>query len=775
MASPLTLWKPRVQRLRRALSALPKTRVLRFFKRHLNLRIIIGLGIVTFALFLQFTPSKPVRAVMDRIEAVIYDLRFLLTLASQTQEEIQPPGHKIVIIDIDERSLAAEGRWPWRRDKIGRIVDKLQAAGVGVVTFDIVFAEPQRNPIHAVRELIHSDQQTAGAPPEQLADWERRLDFDRLFAESIGAAPVVLGMLLQNEASLRIGQLPLPVEDVPMSTALLDRVSVYRLPGFTSVLPKLLEQASGAGFINVQQDLDGSVRRSQLLLRSGDSLLGSLDVETLRVYLQQPVRPRLIENQVTGVLEIQGLEFGEDHFVPTDQYGQILVPYRGGAYSFPYISATDVLHDRVDPSEIKGAIALVGTSALGLVDLRTIPLQPAYPGVEVHANIVAGMLHTEWLHRTPLLVNFILLVYLIGLGLILTVALPRLDALQLIIGSVAAIFVSIAINVLLWTQLHWNQPLATDLMLVVMLAMYNFSSSYLREYSQRQTIRGFFDQYVPPAHIDAMLSDPDIYNMEGERREITVMFSDIRGFTSISERLTAEQLKNLLNRYFTPITKAIFDHQGTVDKYVGDMVMAFWGAPLTDEAHANNALVTALEMLRVTERLNVEFEAEGLPEIRIGVGLNTGPMSVGDMGSEYRRAYTVLGDAVNMGSRLEALTKFYGVSALLSEATAAQCPDYTFRPIDRVIVKGKTESVQIYEPIGPSDAVDAEDTSELAEYEAAYALYLSRDWDGAHDALERLCERQERGIYRVYLSRIAEYRQQAPPEGWHGEYTHTSK
>ena len=750
-----------------------QNRRMRRLRRRINLRMIIGMGIVLTALFLQFTPNQTVRAVMDRIEGVIYNLRFYMTLEAETKEGAQPPGHRIVIVDVDEKTLEAEGRWPWRRDKIGLLVDKLQQAGIGVIAFDIVFAEPQRNPMHAVLELLEPGQGAADELPGRLEEWIHRLDYDRLFAESIADAPVVLGMLLQGDETVQSGRLPLPTVEMPPEH--LDRLLVFRLAGFTSALPSLQDAAASVGFINVKQDIDGPIRRSQLLLRVKDHLLGSLDVETLRVYFDKPVGLDLNLNEATGALEVKGLWFGDDHFVPTDQHGQILVPYRGGARSFPYISATDVLNDRVPRSELEGAIALVGTSALGLVDLRTTPLQASYPGVEVHANILAGMLHPEWLYRTPELADFILLGYLIALGLVLTVLMPRLTALQLIVGSLAAVFVSITVNVLLWTQLHWNQPLATDLMLVVMLALYNFSSSYLREYSQRQVIRGFFNQYVPPAHIDAMLSDPDTYHMEGERREITVMFSDIRSFTSISERLEADQLKNLLNRYFTPVTKAIFDNQGTVDKYVGDMVMAFWGAPIDDERHAENALATSLEMLRITDRLNEEFRQDRLPEIRIGVGLNTGQMNVGDMGSEYRRAYTVLGDAVNLGSRLEGLTKFYGVNILLSEHTAGQCPSYVFRPIDRVIVKGKTKSVQIYEPIGEAGALDGDELDELERYRAAYGVYLARRWDDAREAFEELRHRRERGVYRVYLARIADYAEEAPDGDWQGEFAHIAK
>ena len=747
--------------------------MLRRLGRRVNLRVTIGMGIVLFALLLQFTPNQTVRAVMDRVEGVIYNLRFLLSLESETQGGAQPPGHRIVIIDIDEKTLEAEGRWPWRRDKIGRLVDQLQIAGVGAIAFDIVFAEPQRNPMEAVLELLDPGQESIDELPGRLKDWTYRLDYDRLFAESISDAPVVLGMLLQTDATVRAGRLPLPTVEMPPEH--LERLPVFHMPGFTSALPSLQDAAASVGFINVQQDIDGLIRRSQLLMRHENHLLGSLDVETLRVYLNQPVGLDLNLNESSGLLEIKGLWFGSEHFVPTDHHGQILVPYRGGERSFPYISATDVLNDRVPKEQLDGAIALVGTSALGLVDLRTTPLQASYPGVEVHANILAGMLHPEWLYQTSELADFILLAYLLTLGLILTVVMPRLNALQLIIGSLAAVFLSVALNAFFWTELHWDQPLATDLMLVVMLALYNFSSSYLREYSQRQVIRGFFDQYVPPAHIDAMLSDPDSCSTEGERREITVMFSDIRSFTSISESLEADQLKRLLNRYFTPITKAIFDNQGTVDKYVGDMVMAFWGAPLTDESHAKNALATSLDMLRITDRLNVEFEKDGLPEIRIGIGMNTGPMNVGDMGSEYRRAYTVLGDAVNMGSRLEGLTKFYGVSILLSEHTVEQCADFVFRPVDRVIVKGKTKSVRIYEPVCQTGDLDAEDAAELERYQGAYDSYLAQRWDDAKKAFEELRENHGRGIYRIYLERIAGYIQEPPPDGWLGEFEHTAK
>jgi len=301
------------------------------------------------------------------------------------------------------------------------------------------------------------------------------------------------------------------------------------------------------------------------------------------------------------------------------------------------------------------------------------------------------------------------------------------------------------------------------------------ADGFLKENASKKMLKGMFDQYVPPAHIDQMLSDPDAYSFNGESKELTVLFSDIRSFTNISETLTAQELKHLLNSYFTPITKEIFDRNGTIDKYVGDMVMAFWGAPIDDPNHRNNAVKAALNMQTITEDLKAEFAEQGLPEVNIGVGVNTGLMNVGDMGSSYRRSYTVLGDAVNLGSRLESITKFYGAKILIGEETYDHITGFVCRFMDRIQVKGKEEAIRVYEPLGIEGEVDQSVLDEMAQYDAAYQLYLARNWPEAKQAFETLNTQSPKTLYQVYSERIDDLKQQTLPDDWDGTFRHTSK
>jgi adenylate cyclase len=314
------------------------------------------------------------------------------------------------------------------------------------------------------------------------------------------------------------------------------------------------------------------------------------------------------------------------------------------------------------------------------------------------------------------------------------------------------------------------------LLLIVLLGVVKMAYGFLSERRSRKAIKGMFDQYVPPAHIDEMLHNPDAYTFAGESREMTVLFADIRDFTTVSEALTATELKQLLNEFFTPVTGIIFEHNGTVDKYVGDMVMAFWGAPLKDLHHRYNGVNAGLYILDRVEELCAEFEAKGFPRVKIGVGINSGMMNVGDMGSVYRRAYTVLGDAVNLASRLEGLTKYYGVKFLLGEQTVNGLEGFVCRLIDKVKVKGKDKAVKIYEPMCRTADATPELRDSIEEYEKALNCYFRKDWDTAQTQFEALQQKFPQALlYKIYLERVESLRHEILPEDWDGSYQHMSK
>ncbi|MGP1609663.1 MAG: adenylate/guanylate cyclase domain-containing protein, partial [Burkholderiales bacterium] len=425
--------------------------------------------------------------------------------------------------------------------------------------------------------------------------------------------------------------------------------------------------------------------------------------------------------------------------IPTDDFGRVLVPYVGGQGSYPYLSATDVLNGTLTPEQedlLVNSLVLVGTTSVGLYDLRATPVGAVYPGVEVHANLLNAILSSAPMltidentvqdgssfsaltdvfdqnrispfPSRPGWEQGAVFVAILVIGLVLSLVYPHLGPALLTVSSVTFLLGLTVLNFQLWTRYNLDISLVILWLLIILIATVNMTYGFLREGVNKKVIKGMFDQYVPPAHIDAMLNNPDKYNFSGESKELSVLFSDIRNFTTISEKLSAVELKSMLNEFFTPITGIIFDHNGTIDKYVGDMVMAFWGAPIDDPEHRTHAVKAALKMLAKVEELKPRFKEKGLPEVNIGVGINSGMMSVGDMGSTYRRSYTVLGDAVNLGSRLEGITKAYGVKLLIGEQTYAGLNNILCRQVDKVQVKGKEEPICIYQPL-----CEIEDASE---------------------------------------------------------------
>lgn len=736
-----------------------------------QLSSIAGVLLIFLVVMASRTEVGWVRTLSDRVDNLFYDMRFAVAATLAPASAVSLASPPIVIVDIDEQSLRAVGRWPWSRRYMGDLVESLYASGAALIGFDVVFSEAENNP---VQTLLAQGNGLSGNSRRELQGIVSRYDSDADFAARMGIG-TVLGYFLHDDKTTHVGELPFPLIEIPPAQATL---GISERLGYTSDLPVLMQGALGAGFLTTVPDDDGVIRRSPLVFEFGHSVYSSLALELARQYMQSGfVRPVMAEGVSPPVME--GLRLG-DLYIPTDPTGAVLVPYRGKRGSFPYVSAIDVLQGKVPAAQLKNSIVLIGTSALGLADLRTTPLQTQYPGVEVHANILRAILDSQ--PATPQFpvrpdwepgVTTVLLVFL---GLLLLWGLPQLGPLWMLLAGAAGIVFVLASNLWFWQIQKLDLPLGPPLLIVILLTLLNIAVGFVRANSQKREIRDMFGQYVPAAHIDQMLDAPESVSFEGETREMTVLFSDVRSFTTISEGLSAVALKKLLNRYFTPITRLIFANGGTIDKYVGDMVMAFWGAPLADVRHAEHAIDAALAMLRELETLNVQFVAEGLPEIHIGIGINTGMMNVGDMGSSYRRAYTVLGDAVNLGSRLESVTKFYGVRILVGESTQAQASAYVYRMVDRIVVKGKTEPVRVYEPIARQEAMTPPMQERLMRYHQALEQYVAQQWDAA-DALFAELQQQEPAVklYVLYRERIASLRQQVLPEVWDGVFVHTSK
>ncbi|HLS50682.1 MAG TPA: adenylate/guanylate cyclase domain-containing protein, partial [Burkholderiaceae bacterium] len=412
-------------------------------------------------------------------------------------------------------------------------------------------------------------------------------------------------------------------------------------------------------------------------------------------------------------------------------------------------------------AKLKGALVLVGTSALGLADLRTIPLQTGYPGVEAHANvldtILQGALGFDVFYYQPDWEPGATLLLLIVSGAFLAFYLPRRTPPTMIVVSLAWLLLVLGSNAAVWWHWHLALPLALPVITVVALALLNIIAGFLITNRQKHAIQNLFGEYVPPAYVERMVANPTVLSLEGEQREMTVLFADVRNFTALSESLSATELKDVLNRYLSAITQVIFEHQGTIDKYVGDLVMAFWNAPLDDPEHAKHAVEAALAMQKRMVALRDEFAAEGLPEFHIGIGLNTGTMNVGDMGSRYRRAYTVLGDSVNLASRLESLCPFYGVPILVSEQTRQANPEFLYLPIDLVRVKGRREAVELFQPLSFSGHASEFQRKQVAGVETFLRYYRSKQWQQAQEQLATLLQNDpnNNAFYAVYKARLA--------------------
>ena len=434
-----------------------------------------------------------------------------------------------------------------------------------------------------------------------------------------------------------------------------------------------------------------------------------------------------------------------------------------------------MLNGRTPREQLEAKIAFIGTSAIGLGDIKPTPVGTNYPGVEVHASILAGILansfpsEPQWAQGANFIVTLLL-------GLMLALLLPFASPVNTVIFTLLSAGGLVYGNIWFWTEKQFVLTLATPLLMIALLAAANLAYGYLFESQGKKQLKEQFGSYVPPQLVDQMMKSSEGFGFEGERREMTVLFADIRSFTSISEKLTATELKDMLNKFFTPMTEIIFNKHGTIDKYVGDMIMAFWGAPVKDPDHAKHAIDAALTMLEKVEEIKPRLMQEGYPEINIGVGLNTGFMNVGNMGSEFRRAYTVLGDAVNLASRLEGLTKFYGVKLIVGENTRENQEEYIFRQLDIVQVKGKKEPVIIYEPVCRKIDVNDAILAELDRFHNALQHYYDRDWDTCKQMLNELkSEYGDRLIYNIYLERMATTSAFLLTEDWNGVFEHTSK
>ena len=711
--------------------------------------------------------------VLQRLDDIIYDARLRATMPRTLDD-------RVVIIDLDEKSLAEVGRWPWSRNRLAELTDELfDRQKVALLGFDVVFAEADNSSgLKRLTELAQNELRDQSGYVERLKSLQASLDYDAIFAKSLEKRPVVLGYYLTSDRDGRTSGV-LPASVMTKSDLLGKPIGFTSWSGFGSNIAQLASAAPAAGHLNPIAESDGVVRSLPLIAEHKGQYYESLSLAMFRILAGSPTvvpgfpKDRFLSRSYQGLESIQ-LKLGNNKSlsIPVDDRVATLVPYRGfggpKSGSYRYISAADVLSKSLPPNSLKDKIILVGTTAPGLQDLRVTPVGETYPGVEAHANVISGLLDGKILVKPDYAVGYEV-VLLVVAGLILTFALPVLSAPRAVILSASVIVVLVALNLWMYLDFGLVLPLASALSMAVTAFALNMSYGYFVESRSKRELANLFGTYVPPELVDEMVKDPDSYSMKAANKELTVMFCDMRGFTKMSEKMEPIQLQELLNSVFSRLTSLIRANRGTIDKYMGDCVMAFWGAPVETPEHAHLAVKAAMEMSVAIKTINEEHRAKGLPEIGIGIGLNTGSMCVGDMGSNIRRSYTVIGDAVNLGSRLEGLSKAYGVDMVVSESTRKLAPDFVWQELDKVRVKGKEKAVSIYYPVAPAGQLVAESQSELKAWAAFIRAYRAQDWDQSDVLMLNLLRgNAKKYLYQIYSERVASMRMLPFDPEWDG-------
>ena len=794
-----------VARLRILLEAWWQHRAVFFISTGVTL-LAVGVYIFTFV----GDRNTPLFDFLKRFEYSTLDTRFRYRPAGYTQ-----PDPRIVVVSIDQKSQEVLGKWPFSRKYFGMMLDALREDGARVVSFDVTFDKPDLTvaPIRALWGQIEDDKKK-GKPPDKrmeahVLELAKEYDADAQFAAALRRfGPVVLGnFYLQPNEIQGIDDATLNKYAEMVQWYALNRNAVNPKSGkadfaallntfqyegtlFTATIANIPELAppendekTSIGFFNITSDADGVLRRGSLVLPFGRSsnpddidLYGSLEVQTLRLYLGLKTEQVTVNYGPTGVTSLQ---FGDKLTVKPDWLGRVLINYRGPRETYPYVSIADVVQRTFKPGKFRDKIVLVGASATGIGDLRTPPYGGIdYPGLEVHANVIDNMLNKGFLIRGPreeLFDLFLILMAGLPLGMAMALISPRWMWFGLALLVPFGFLNDVAFLRGYW--LNFTLPAATLTGNVMLVSLYRA----LVEEKEKRKVRSAFGQYLSPEVIRRLLENPDL--VEPRKTEITVMFSDVRGFTSISEKLDAQELALFLNGYLSDMTKIVFDTQGTLDKYIGDAVMAFWGAPFEEPDHAANGCNASLAMMKRMHELQQKWETEGKPKLDIGIGLNSGPASVGNMGSELRYGYTALGDTVNLSSRLEGLNKEYGTHILVNESTYSEVKSdgFLFRELDIIRVKGKLQPVTIYELMGKVAELEKEaGYTELQErlkcFAEARALYGKRRWEEAQQVFQTILERfPTDGPSRMYWKRCQEYLFDEPPVGWDGVFTMTHK
>lgn len=705
----------------------------------------LSLSIFLSAIYIFF-PSLP-----DSLDNRLRD--YLFTIRGEL-----PHNQNVVIVDIDETSIKSLGQWPWSRDKLAKILENLTLANVGIVGLDIVFAEEDRTSPHKILQ--------------DLKIYKKDVpNYDLEFANIVENSPVILGyqfdLVKKDNTNAKVPQIrAIFIEkDKPQDKS-------YLIEAYNTILniPQIQDRAYSSGFFNNIPDDTGIIRSVPLVISYDDTIYPSLALEVIRVINgTQKVVVQYDENGISNIVL-------DDISIPTDRYGRMLINFRGPERSFKYISAIDIYNNSFDKSEIDGKIVLIGTSAAGLFDLRATPFDSIFPGVEVHANIIDNILMQDFIYKASWLDGAnILIIFVLSIIIVMLTTYTTFWANPIIFISFSTSYLFLVYNLLFDYGIVLNIlfPIATVLIASIMTTLFDYFYNIKKE----EAIKAKFASKVSKNVMDDILKNIDKNEFSAKSKEVTIFFSDIRGFTNISEKLDAKELISFLNRYMQPMSEIIIKYQGTIDKFIGDAIMAYWNAPIDIKNHCDLALKASLEQLEVLEKLNIELQKENLPKIDIGIGLNTGTVIVGEMGSSLRSDYTVIGDTINLGSRVESLCKYYDSKLNISNFTKDKLQEeYIFRFLDLVKVKGKNEPVEIWQVLGKGEAKESL-KEELDLYHKAIEFYKNSDFLNAleiFESLENNENKTNKNIYKIYITRCKEFIK-TPPKNFDGVYEHTTK
>ena len=745
------------------------------------------ISITAFIIILILTLFFIGLSIFDTIELKTYDLRF-------RSRGLKKPSSKVVMAVIDEKSLDNEGRWPWPRKKIAKMLDILSEDGAKVIGFDIGFLEPDEN---STLKFIEDFEQKIKSLPiknkslnQYIQKRKAEADNDVILANTIKRlkAKIVLGHFFHMSRTILEYKLPeekiekqleliansrypiIQYEKQGLSvSSFLDRLTAY-VP--ESNLEILSRAAPSSGFFNMEPDADGIIRLAWLMVKCGDDLYSPMAIQCVWQYLDKP--QMIVKVAIYG---IEGVRIG-DTFIPTDESGRMMINYLGPERTFDHYSITDILNNNFPKGTFKDKIVLVGATAIGLGDIRNTPFSSTgeYAGIEVHANVIDNILTKSFLHK-PTWSNIYDIFTIIILGLLIGIVLPRLSAIKGILFTIALFVLHILISRWFFNQFGFLVNIVYPLLTIILIYTSLTLFYYITEERERKKIRGAFSYYVSSSVVNEMLKSPERLKLGGDKKDLSVLFSDIRGFTTISEGLTPEELVHLLNEYLTVMTDIVFKYDGTLDKYIGDALMAVYGAPLDQPDHPVKACQSALDMMDGLKALNEKWILEGKKPLDIGIGINTGPMMVGNMGSEQRFDYTVMGDAVNLGSRLEGANKSYKTHILISDATYQRVKDeFDCMELDSVRVKGKSLPVSIYQLIGEKGYIPKESLETIDYFHRGLRFYREQKWDKAIETFRKVFI-MDNSIYaaRLYIDRAKELKANPPGADWDGVFTMTTK